>query len=1394
MTQFNDFPVVGPFHIPAEKRNYPDLDPSIVSVMRSAIENENDIAAIYKGLSRFDDFLDEKDDPSFDPENEIIGTPFVKYAQRFMFARSKKHTDRIKEDILREEENRQILMNGGVGAGLSMFAAGVVSPLNLIPIAGTVGRVARGSNLLRGAIATSAEAAASASMSEFLLSSTQRTRTPEETAFNIGGAVVLGGMLGGAIGHFAGDISGGVQGRAVKQRRPSWQVPVEQRYSVDFRTSSKGLDPSDQIADLGVIDSSLQQDIGFRPLEEMIRNSEIQFRVLDEPYPMEEPLQIVAGTQGERMVHYVNPEGTLHYVFPTNNADDILAAFKKGHVPVKDFEAKTKRGRTADNVTLSQDAELLSSTAGGKGQIELVFDLSSMPNIEKATVNALAGEFLSAGDVSVNGKLGLTAIKIYTTPTREALERSLKRTKLHRAVTHAEKALTGEVPKDISTSPAFQNKIGLTDIHDAAKRVGLRARKVKTREELVDYLADIKKRSLGQVAKENALKNIGAFKKLARKMADESGVRVEIVNRKGTEDLDMPTKHENIFPSYLEDRLRAGSWQFGEDTNLVDRFGLLQLANKVTSLPVGAIASNTIFKMEMSRSPVVRALASMMGITPFKTEGDIAGIPSSSVMNVEARKVMDGNKYGTNSTVLINEAFTEYSKRAAKEGLPALNIQDFDTALGREFVQLVETGRLSEGVPDEIARVAKTLSEMTLEDGTPMGAGIKKVIKELALDKTHPLGEREFHKILRTLDPDKLSGLQATGQGEVLKQLIRTGVSRAFAVNKALIKKADLEDVVNKIYNATLGSNGFHGALSGHVRVEEFAPRFSKLKESLGAGADVDDVIKGMSDEELESLVTDIGFAGGKGDIRKLYRDVSFWSDHLTTQELEPILSFSAESILRRFARYTMTELRMLQAFKSTTMAKQIKAAAKDFDDMISSGKYSEKEIAKLVQEKDEMIRMIEISRDRLMGKNIQANKHHGILYKAIDTVMSFNFMTQLGGILASSFPDVARHSMVFGVNRTSSTLIRSLATEIASGKTSRSELIRAGVFSEHGVTQRHVFIRDGHYFDDGPSGLQKKLKVAETKFSNATGITWWNASHKNFAAVMSIGRITDAAAEYASAVTKNGNVDMGKVRAEFKTAAARSGLSPDDMLYINEQIQKHAVFKDGVAVLPEFADWDIGKRSQIVIDKMYRAATRDAEVTIVTPGLDKPVWLTDPVLKMFGQYKAFSISSLYRVLLAGLQDYDLNFALGFTQMIGLGVMTASIKRALSGREDAVPDDIRELISEGIDRSGALGIIMEGNHIIEKMTAGRVGMNPLLGIPPNNKQFARSLTDTIGGPSFGTIARMSQVGGAIASGNVSRSTLMATKRLIPGNTLIFVDYILNKSVDRAGDALGLPEQ
>lgn len=183
----------------------------------------------------------------------------------------------------------------------------------------------------------------------------------------------------------------------------------------------------------------------------------------------------------------------------------------------------------------------------------------------------------------------------------------------------------------------------------------------------------------------------------------------------------------------------------------------------------------------------------------------------------------------------------------------------------------------------------------------------------------------------------------------------------------------------------------------------------------------------------------------------------------------------------------------------------------------------------------------------------------------------------------------------------------------------------------------------------------------------------------------------TDFAKINASLVAGSEILRAVKASAEG-TASARqirnlgeSGIEPHMAARIAKAFEDGGEIRDGVH-LPNTADWT-DKEARRVFEG---AVARDADISVVTPGQEKPLWMSHPILSVIGQFKSFTAAATERVLISNLQRRDAQVLQGMIFSMGLGMLsyklsslTGASRPATSRRTGSRRRSARATFSDG---------------------------------------------------------------------------------------------------------------
>jgi len=463
---------------------------------------------------------------------------------------------------------------------------------------------------------------------------------------------------------------------------------------------------------------------------------------------------------------------------------------------------------------------------------------------------------------------------------------------------------------------------------------------------------------------------------------------------------------------------------------------------------------------------------------------------------------------------------------------------------------------------------------------------------------------------------------------------------------------------------------------------------------------------------------------------------------------VDDFLDNDIEDLGRIYLRQIAPDIELKRAFGDVEMTNEISEVERWYSTAILKAETSTAK-ARLEKARRSDIEDIAGMRDRIRG--VYGMEDPDNIFHRIGRVSrNLNYMRLMGGVVASSVPDVARIFMAEGIVKTFTKGLIPLASDLKTFKVAAAEAKRYGVGVDALMRGRSQIISDISDYTKGGTAFERGVQSATDNFGRINLMDYWTAGVKQL-----------------HAVTMQTSVIEGLLKGNIDKRLSRLGIDDANAMNIARQLEKHAEKVDGVW-LSNAKNWDVPELEQI-----WGAALRkESDRVIVVPGQEKPLFMSTPMGKTILQFRSFMFSSTQRMTIAAMQGQDHNAVGGLLMLTSFGMMSYSFKQWDAGRE--ITDDPTALIIEGIDRSGSLGAIMEINNTMEKMSSNNFGLRPLLGVDRPAARFAsRSIADGIMGPTFGQgidlVARVANAG--LGEDDWSESDTRAVRRLIPGQNL-----------------------
>jgi hypothetical protein len=488
---------------------------------------------------------------------------------------------------------------------------------------------------------------------------------------------------------------------------------------------------------------------------------------------------------------------------------------------------------------------------------------------------------------------------------------------------------------------------------------------------------------------------------------------------------------------------------------------------------------------------------------------------------------------------------------------------------------------------------------------------------------------------------------------------------------------------------------------------------------------------------------------------------------------IEDFLDHDIESITRRYVRTMAADSEIALQFGDVQMTKAIDEIEMEWQRAINAA--PEKDRAKLDKKRKADIRDIAAMRDRIRGTYGAPKDPNAIVVRTFRAARNINYLNKLGGMTLSAIPDAARVVMTHGVLRTFGDGFIPMIRNFKAYRLASKEVKLAGTALDMVLNTRANALAELADDFGRHTTVERGIKALTDRFGLISLMSPWNAMMKQFAGVVTMSRMLDACDAAAA----------GKISKKESTKLMQQTIGIPMAKRIAEQFDEWGETLDGVKMANTEAWTD-----RAAAEAFRAGLVKEVDRIIVTPGQDKPLWMSNELGRTIGQFRSFSFASTQRVLLSGLQQRDAGTLNGTVAMIGLGAMSYALKEQLAGRD--LSDNPAVWVAEGIDRSGITGWLFEANNMLEKVTRNQVGVSQLVGDPVASRYVSRNVTGAVLGPTLGLAQDILQVTGSVAAGDYTAQDTRAFRRVIPLQNTFYLRGLFDLAEEGVNDALGVP--
>ena len=492
--------------------------------------------------------------------------------------------------------------------------------------------------------------------------------------------------------------------------------------------------------------------------------------------------------------------------------------------------------------------------------------------------------------------------------------------------------------------------------------------------------------------------------------------------------------------------------------------------------------------------------------------------------------------------------------------------------------------------------------------------------------------------------------------------------------------------------------------------------------------------------------------------------------------EFEPFLENNIERIFAMYTRTMLPRIILRKTFGKGTelnlsqvLDNVIGEIGKDYNKLMADPTVTKAEVRSLELEKRRIERYTRASFDEFIGLTRLPSDPAALTSRISRAALQINLLRALGGVTVSSIPDIARFAARFGLSKSLEGLGKIIAHSDLAKLSLKEVKDIAGIY-ELQLGQR-VMEQSELYQLLVPyeSAVERVLDKATNWFGHITLINYWNQYMKQFAGFLGMQWILEAAQK----------ASRGEILPEKLTARLlEGGIGNEELKGIWEQFSKHGFEEHGIFVA-QSAQWT----DRALANKLATALKREVDLTILTPALGSRPFLGmfEPVSRHLLQFRSFSLTAVNAIFLSGLQYRDAQIL----NQVVLGVTLGTFVYYLKGlqaqhRTGEAPDlNWNEVLAQGIDRSGILGFVGDMSAVMERVSRGKIGINPLLGATRASRFKTLDAINLVGGPTVGLIRDLGNITSSGISQEYSNNDVSSFRRTIPFNNLAYLGWLFD---------------
>ena len=502
----------------------------------------------------------------------------------------------------------------------------------------------------------------------------------------------------------------------------------------------------------------------------------------------------------------------------------------------------------------------------------------------------------------------------------------------------------------------------------------------------------------------------------------------------------------------------------------------------------------------------------------------------------------------------------------------------------------------------------------------------------------------------------------------------------------------------------------------------------------------------------------------------------------IPTSLVKDFINTDTEHVIARHLRSAIPDIHLTDRFGDVEMQDVFRKLDDEYDAKLAKAK-SPKEQTRLDTEKKAMVRDLAATRDRIRGiYGFELAKSQPNAARIANAARNYNLITDLGTSVFNRMTDsinaVYRHGFMNVMGDGYLPFFKSMVgmgDGFATGARQSMKDLGVGIDSAIG----HLSHQWGDVIDNHLPG---------SKFERALGWTADKSMLLNLHGPWTDGMKTVAGTVAAADFLRTAERIAGQTHTQADIQRmALAGIDQHMAVRIWEAYQDGGGQEFGKGThVANTADW----KDTHARDVFASAIGRDADMAVLTPGAEKPLWMSGPVVSLLGQYKSFVAAAHEKVLISNLQQMDGRTLQGLAASLGMGMLSYRAYTLWSGAPTS--DRPQDWIKEGISRSAIMGWFSELNSMQAKFTGGKTDVFQAIGAdkPLSRRQSNGALSELLG-PTYSKLEGMAGGLNDASHGTWNATDTHKLRQAIFLQNLFFVRRLFDHLEDGFNENLGV---